>query len=443
MARRLGLGLGLGAGALALGCVAGQADSAEPTSDSSVDYDDHIVGELACPEPGNPNATAEELALNLDADVQLAADLLGVLGGKGDPNVMVSPYSLRTAFGQVYAGTVGTSREEIAAVLGFDTLGERTHDVLGDVQATLMSRNEDATDVEPELVLAPANRTYIDVGIADGVVPAWKQRIQDAYGVCFETFDMNADLEATRRHVNHWVAEQTHELIPNLVKYLPEHVDMIVVNALYMKASWATPFDEAGTRPGEFTTFAGGKTQVEFMHGGVVPGKYASGDGWEAVALPYTDPRLELVVILPAPGSAVAFEAGLSGATLTDAFDGLAHTNLDLTLPKFDIRITNALSEPLQALGMHAPFANGEDFSGIAPGMQPIFEVFHDVSMIVDEKGTEAAAATAIVFGEDGGEEPYAEFTVRVDRAFYLALRDTEAHSLLFFARVGDPSAAQ
>lgn len=442
MATRWGLRLVLGGGALAAGCVAGQAAPEQPDGDT-VDYDDHIVGELACPEASDPHASDAELALNLDADAQVAVDLLGVLGERGDANVMVSPYSLRTAFGQVYAGTSGQSREQIAAVLGFDTLDDRIHDVLGEVQANLLARNAEATDYEPGLVFAPANRTYIDVGIADSVVPAWKQRIQDAYGVCFETFDMNADVEATRQHVNHWVAEQTRDQIPNLVKFLPETVDMIVVNAIYLEASWATPFDEAATRPGDFTTFAGATTQVELMHGGVVPGKYASGEDWEAVALPYTDSRLELVVILPAQGQAAAFEAELTGARLTEVFAALTYTNLDLTLPKFDVRVSNALRTPLTALGMTAPFANAADFAGIAPGMHAIFEVFHDVSMIVDEKGTEAAAATAIVFGEDGGEEPVADVTVRVDRSFYVALRDTEARSVLFFARVGDPSAAQ
>jgi serine protease inhibitor len=439
--------MGMAAMSLTMGCVAPQSGEQETGAQESAGSestgelpDDGIDAQVECSNRAALDATAEELAINGRADVKVGLELLGELGEAKD-NVLLSPFSLRTAFGQVYAGTSGASRTEIERVLAFDALGDRTHEVLGYVAQTLETRNAEETEYEPALILSPANRSYFDLPFEKTMVKSWKTRVEDAYGVCFEFFELNRDLERTRNHINAWVAHETHDKIPELVKFLPPEVSAVIVNALYFRASWATPFEESLTAPGMFTNRKGATVQVEMMHAPLLGSSHAQGDDWEAVAIPYSDSRLEMVVVLPS-GDPAAFEANLDEAALDGMFDALTPTIVDLTLPKFDIKSTWTLSGPLMSLGMEAPFMNGFDFAGIAPGMYPIFEVFHDVAIAIDEKGTEAAAATAIVFGDEGGEEPVPEFTVVVDRTFYLAIRDRDARGVMFFARIGDPKAS-
>jgi len=392
-----------------------------------------------CGERGAPDATPAELELNLRADLEVGATLMAELSDQND-NILLSPHSLRTAFGQVYAGTQGASRAELEAVLGFSALGDRTHAVLDAVTQTLESRNAEASEYEPELIVRPVNRSFFDTSMEDGIGEGWLETVQRFYGTCIEVFDMNADHQATLDHVNGWVADQTNDLIPNLVKSLPESVTLILVNAFYFKASWNVAFEESLTEAGSFTTRAGASVDVELMHAPLHQGAYAEAEGWQAVSLPYSDGRLDMVVILPAAGTEASFEASLDADVLESVLGELQYSTIELRLPRFDLLSSWGLRSALESLGMQAAFGNAQDFAPIADGMMPIYEVFHDVAIAIDEKGTEAAAATAVVFGEDGGDEPVAEATMIVDHTFYVAIRDQQAGAVLFFARIGNPT---
>lgn len=422
------------------GCVSTDEPDQPQTPGQEQPDDETLEVAEQCGERSAPDATPEEFGLNTRADLEVATALLAELSPEND-NVLLSPYSLRMAFGQVLAGTEGASRDEIEATLGFAELGERSHAVLNAVTQDLQSRNAEETEYEPELILRPVNRSFFDIGYEGAIDDDWLEAVQAFYGTCVEVFAMNEDQRATIDHVNGWVADQTNDLIPELVKFLPESVSLIIVNALYFKASWAEPFGESLTQDGTFTTRSGSRVDVEMMRAPLHQGRYAEEEGWQAVGMPYSDGRLEMVVILPAEGTEAAFAEALDADTLESVLGGLVGATVDLRLPKFDLMSTWGLRTALEAMGMSAPFNNGEDFDSLAEGMLPIFEVFHDVAITIDEKGTEAAAATAVVFGEDGGEPLAAEATVVVDRTFYVAIHDKGAGAVLFFARIGDPSA--
>lgn len=418
-----------------------------PNSDGSMDDavagdptdpDEPVLGEQ-CGERADADASEEERALNARADLDVATALLAELGAE-QSNVLLSPYSVRTAFGQVYGGTQGSAHVEIEQLLGFEGLGERTHAVLNSVSQDLQSRNATGTPELPELLVRPVNRSYLDIVYEDSVNDEWIALVEAYYGACIEVFDMNADHAATLERVNGWVSDQTNGLIPELVKALPSTVSAIVINALYFKASWHTPFERSLTREQPFTTWTGATVDVSMMHAPVLATGYAEGDGWAAVSLPYSDTRLEMVVIAPAATTEAAFEAALDGGVIEGIFDALVDQPVDLRIPAFTLKSTWGLRAALEAMGMAAAFNNGEDFTPMAPSMMPIFEVFHDVAIAIDDKGTEATAATAVVLGEDGGDEVIAEVTLVVDHPFYLAIRDRTAGAVLFFARIGDPT---
>lgn len=417
--------------------------SSDSGNDSGSDSDsgDPIQAVERCGERVDHDVSGEDRDINAAADAGVGVDLLAELGAQQD-NVLLSPMSLRSAFGQVYAGTSGASRTEIGAVLRFDDLGDRVHPVLGGLEHELQSRTVPEDDYQPGLDVRPANRSFFDTPFEDRVAPDWLATALQDYGVCVEFFDMNADVDATIAHINGWVADQTGDLIPELVQFLPQPVTLVVVNALYFQASWARPFEPEATELRPFTTRAGATKDVPTMWAPVLQGGYAEGDGWVAVALPYTDDRLEMIVILPAPETSATFEDGLDDAALDAVFAALEPSGFELRLPKFQIKSEWELTGALMALGMQAPFSTGSDFEGIATGLGAIGAVFHDVAISIDEKGTEAAAATAVAFDE-GGEEPVAEHVVVVDHTFYVVIRDRMAKSVMFFGRIGDPTSVK
>jgi serpin B len=234
------------------------------------------------------------------------------------------------------------------------------------------------------------------------------------------------------------VEDRTHDKVTELIREFPEEVELVVVNALYFKASWATAFEDSATSLASFTTRAGTSIEVDTMRASTLAAGYAEDDDWQAVGLPYSDSRLEMVLIVPADHA--AFEATLDGPRLHTVLDAIAASTIDLALPKFAVRTHSELRRPLEALGMVDAFEHETGFSGI-PTRYPIWAVPHQAFIAVDEKGTEAAAATAIIFGEEGGgDEPVTEHVVTVDRTFYLAIRDRATETVLFFGRIGDPS---
>jgi serpin B len=167
---------------------------------------------------------------------------------------------------------------------------------------------------------------------------------------------------------------------------------------------------------------------------------YAAGDGWRAVELPYVGGKLAMLVIVP--DDLAAYEADLDDAALAALVDGLGTAHVTLTMPRFGIESRLELADLLGAMGMPTAFdPETADFSGITREEQLyIARVIHQANIDVDEKGTEAAAATAVVLRTTGMPADPVELTV--DRPFLFALRDTETGAIVFLGRVADPSAA-
>jgi serpin B len=424
------------------------AGTTEPDGDSDTDGDtdgdtdeEFEVVRSDAPRDLAPAPSEEEIATDRERGAQFTAALFGEVAAD-DENVVFSPHSVRMAFGMVYPGTRDTVRTEFETILGFAGPGS-TDAVLNAVDLELDSRNfagsSDESGERPPIQLVLTNSLFSDRGFAEHVRPEYLDAVAVSYDAGIRLVPFETDNEIARMRINAWVSDQTGAKIQNLIKSFPPVVELVVVNALYYKASWETPFPDSATRPETFTTRAGAAVEVDTMHATVLPASYAESETqWQAVGLRYSDPRLEMVVIVPTDHA--AFEASLDGEQLRSIFAALAPSTIDLALPKFQVRSPLELREPLEQLGMSAAFDDVTGFAGI-PTMYPIFAVPHESFISVDEKGTEAAAATAIVFGEEGGgDELVTEHVVSVDRTFYLAIRDRGTETVLFFGRIGDPS---
>ena len=262
------------------------------------------------------------------------------------------------------------------------------------------------------------------------------------YGAGMRLTDYRTDPEAARVEINRWVGEQTSQRIPELLAagaVSPATV-LTLVNAIYLKAPWLEPFSEDATTPGSFTTADGTTRQVPIMHTNHTR-PYAAGDGWQAVELAYVGNALAMTLLVPDAGRLAEVESALAGGLFDTAVAELKPRDVKLGLPKFDIETKAQLSKVMAALGMPTAFdPDTADFSAMTNDLKLFIDlIVHQANITVDEKGTEAAAATAVVMvGTAAPSEP--PVTLEIDRPFLVAVRDVPTGAVLFLGRIADPS---
>jgi len=381
----------------------------------------------ASPADANAAATAID-AFGLDLYRQVAST-----GG----NVVLSPASVAIALAMARAGAQGTTAAQMDAVMhgaGADGAG------INALDQALAARNGTFTDADGQtlpVTLRIANAPFAQRGMT--LTPAYLDALAADFGAGVRLVDYEGATEAARQAINAWVAGQTENRIPQLIGngILSPQTRLTLVDAIYLKAPWVTPFPADATQTGPFTRADGSTVDVPLMSVSTSLA-YAAGSGWQAVELPYVGGSLALTVIVPA--DLASFQAGLTATELGQVFAGLQEQEVDLTLPKFSIQTATSLADALKALGMPLAFDPEQaDFSGITTQEQLfISDVIHQANISVDEKGTEAAAATAVVMA--GSAAPAQRVTLRVDRPFLFALRDVPTGAILFLGRVVDPS---
>jgi serpin B len=212
----------------------------------------------------------------------------------------------------------------------------------------------------------------------------------------------------------------------------------VLTNALYLEAPWRVPFEADRNVEADFERLDGSRVTVELMRQ-LERHAYAEGDGWAAVELDYRSSELSMVLIVPDTGRFEAFGAALTSTVVEDALAALVPANVLVLLPKFELETQLRLRATLQTLGLVRAFGADADFSGmVQTGELHLDEAYHRTYVGVGERGTVAAAATAVV-GNGNGSTP--DHTLRIDRPFYFLIRDRPTGVWLFFGRVVDPSA--
>lgn len=361
--------------------------------------------------------------------------------GVGATNLAVSPYSVAAALGMTVNGARGRTADEMLRVLGGLGLAELDAG-LAALDRLLTSRSRTHTLVDgttAEVALATANSLWGQRGLA------WEQPFLDDlarwFGAGLQQVDYVTDAEAARRAINSWTSSRTRTRIPELL--VPGVLDLqtrlVLVNALYVKAPWATPFQPDATARGDFRTDAGARVSAELMSGEHTGARVARGAGWVAVSLPYAGQQVAMTVLLADQDDPSAHAELLARGGLAAALSGLAPQPAIVTMPKWTTRTRARLKPLLAAVGMPTAFSAEADFSGITRQQRlSISEVVHEGFVAVDEAGTEAAAATAVVMREvSAGLEP---MQLRLDRPFLYALHEVASGLPFFVGRVGDPT---
>ena len=274
--------------------------------------------------------------------------------------------------------------------------------------------------------------------------------VKQNYGAAFEPIDFTVNPAAAAQHINKWVADQTRDKIQDLIpaNALNKRTRLVLANALYLKAPWTDPFPDKATQPEPFHARGGAPLDVPMMRKTDRFG-YAKREGFTAVSLPYVGGDLQFLVLMPDDVNGLrTLESNLTADVLAKC-TRLETQDVDLHLPKFKLEPpTIALAENLQALGMKSAFnipQGSANFDKMAPRKPNdylyISNVFHKTFIAVDEKGTEAAAATAVVMMRATAiarpKPPPIE--VKVDRPFIYAIQHVPSGVCLFLGRVTNP----
>ncbi|MCW2780128.1 MAG: Proteinase inhibitor serpin [Marmoricola sp.] len=358
-------------------------------------------------------------------------------------NLVCSPYSVAMALAMTLNGARGRTAAEIDKVLNAGPL-PAYDDGFGWLDQELESRAGTRTRLD---------KTHATVGL-DTANSLWGQldttwekpfltTLAGAYGAGMHLVDYQADSDGARSQINTWTADQTHDRIKEIIPagVLDAMTRLVLVNAIWFKAPWEETFEKTATAPAPFTRGDGSKVQADLMSHSFDQADYTSGTGWKAARLRYVGRELAMAVVVPDDDLATVEEA-LAGDGLTDLLASFEPTpGLTVEMPRWTFRTATPLNDPLKSLGMPTAFSDSADFSGMTKDEAlMIDQVLHQAFIAVDEDGTEAAAATAVVMRTTSSAGGRA-LTVRADRAFLFVLHDVATGTPLFIGRVDDPTA--
>ena len=409
-----------------------------------------LTGLAACAQPASgdilrsekprvsPSVSQTDLAALVDGNNAFAFGLYQALKGS-QGNIFYSPYSISLALAMAYAGARDSTEKQMAAAMHYTLPQDRLHPAFNGLDQELAGRGQGAKGKDGKgFRLNIVNAIWGQKGYP--FLAPYLDLLAEDYGAGLRTLDFRAAPDASRLTINNWVEDQTGQRIKDLIP--PGAIDpltrLVLTNAIYFNAAWANNFEKSATRPADFHLAGGSTVKVPMMHQTEHLG-YAAGDGYQAVTLPYDGRELEMVVLLPGQGKFSEFENSLTAGSVVSIIKDITPRQIALSLPGFKYESEFSLGKILAAMGMPVAFSGQADFSGMTGDRElSISEVVHKAFVAVDESGTEAAAATAVIMRATA--MPVMPLEVKVDRPFIFLIRDIQTGSVIFIGRVMNPA---
>lgn len=384
----------------------------------------------------NPTVSESDLKTLVDGNNGFGLDLYQTLRSQ-DGNLILSPFSVSLALAMTYAGARGETETQMADVLNFGPQ-DQVHNTFNALDLALEESPIVLDKDQEPMQLSIANSVWAEQTFT--FLPDFLDTLSVNYGAGIQLMDFINSPNPSRKIINQWVSDETKDKINNL---LPENsitsdTKMVLVNAIYFKADWLSPFDANDTYDSSFKLLDGSEVTVPMM-GQQLYIPYFVGDGYAVAELPYAGESAVMTLLVPDEGRFEEIEAQVDGAMFNEALANLAPADVTLRMPKFEFESPFNLSDALIEMGMPLAFdENRADFSGMT-NKQDLYigNVIHKAFVAVDEKGTEAAAATAVVMESATAMMP--ENVLTIDRPFLFFIRDVETGQILFIGRVLNP----
>ncbi len=388
-----------------------------------------------------PAVATADSAAQAAASNGFALSLYQKLGwANAGQNLFFSPYSISSALAMAWAGSRGATETEMATALGFALDQTKLHPFFNYLDLELGKRGQGASGRDGQgFRLKVANALW---GQKDfSLLAAFLDVLAINYGAGLRLLDFVNDPSAAASAINAWVDEGTEGLIKKLVEASSFNslTRLVLTNAIYFNAAWSSKFTLEATQTRPFRLLDGSSVSVPQMFQSAFFKAQKTAE-LQAIELPYEGAEISMVILCPAEGELAAFEKALTWAKVGGILSALQSQKVNLTMPKwrFETPILS-LTEHLRSLGMTSAFSGAADFSGISEQEALIIQdVLHKAVVIVDEEGTEAAAATAVIMGTTSApvETP---IEITLDRPFFYLIRDIPTNTILFAGRVLDP----
>jgi serine protease inhibitor len=341
-------------------------------------------------------------------------------------NCLISPLSIFCALGMAYLGAQGLTQSEIATVLNIseanlDTFAVEMNEFLHLLQTP---------DLQNHLKIAAAVWSHPDLDISE----AFRTHLQQVFHT--EVYPLDQDPAIALSRINQWVSYYTEQKIPSILQSLARQELLLLLSAVYFKGEWEECFDPSQAEWLPFQASDGTHLHPLMYRSGKFD--YAESRGVQLLSLPYQNNTFRMLIALPSCDQSIGDL--ISTLTLNRWYrwhDELSHQSGKVWLPRFSLEFSVTLNEALQHLGMKLGFTHSADFSGITVSDElHLSKVLHKAAVEVNESGSEAAAATAVVFRSKG---PETSFEMKVDRPFLFAIEQVATESIVFIGSVQNP----
>ncbi|NOU17773.1 MAG: serpin family protein [Bacteroidales bacterium] len=381
----------------------------------------------------NSHAQAQKSNIS-DYNNQFAFDFFKKVSGNGTGNVFFSPISISTAMGMTYVGANGETQNQISKVFHFPTNSSKFHRQQGSILKLLSSKAD-------SIKLSMVNTIWLEKTYT--IKKAFDKTLKDEYRASLERADFINKYEDSRILINNNISKATSDRIKDLlpINSLNTLTRLVLTNAVYFKANWKTKFQKERTGDAKFYVTPQKSIKCK-MIGLKSKFDYFEDDKVQAIELPYSGNNFSMLIILPQQDQNVdVLIKGINQDYLNSIINGLTEQSISISIPKYKLSTGYQLKLVLSDMGMPQPFSDDADFSKMSSGNDlKISNVFHKAFIEVNEEGTEATAATAVVIAM---KSIGIERTFIVNRPYVFLIREKTSGLILFMGRINDPTKSE
>ncbi len=387
-------------------------------------------------EVDNSGITTKALSGVIDANNQFAFDLYSKYKSK-EGNIFFSPYSISTALAMTYEGARGQTAEEMLSVFHFPEDDKTRRLGYANLYNEINKKDKKYKLHTANALWAQQYYQFLD---------EYFDIVEKYYGGKVTNLNFMGDQEGSRITINNWIEDHTNNKIKDLIPpgLITPLTRLVLTNAIYFKGEWVRQFNKDDTIEQDFRVTSNNIVKVPMMLRTDDESifNYAEDDKLQILELPYSGEELSMLILLPKNNDMEALENSLNFTVLSKIKEELIEQRVDIFIPRFKFETKYFMANTLEEMGMPTAFSGVADFSGMTGKKDlTISQVIHQAFVEVNEEGTEAAAATAVIMKitSIGPDEPKIP-TFRADHPFIFLIQDRETGIILFLGRVSDPS---